>query len=111
MDDAGELFEPAAGTIYLDSATYGLPPRTTVNALQRALEQWRGGTGRWIEDWEAEGEACRGLFARLIHGRGSEVALLPAVSRTFWPCRPRSITFESTHPLAPNWFTTVSAMR
>lgn len=80
VDEASELFEPAAGTIYLDSATYGLPPKTTVIALQRALEQWRGGTGRWIEDWEAEGEACRALFARLIHGRSSEVALLPAVS-------------------------------
>lgn len=80
LDAACALFEPAAGTVYLDSATYGLPPRPTVEALQKALEQWRDGTGRWIEDWESQGEACRGLFARLIRAQGEQVALLPAVS-------------------------------
>jgi hypothetical protein len=32
-----ELFEPAPGTIYLDAATYGLPPRPTVEAMRQAL--------------------------------------------------------------------------
>ncbi|MEO1086612.1 MAG: aminotransferase class V-fold PLP-dependent enzyme [Acidobacteriota bacterium] len=80
LDAACALFEPAAGTVYLDSATYGLPPRPTVDALHKAIDQWRGGTGRWREEWEQDGEACRGLFADLIGGRGEQVALLPAVS-------------------------------
>jgi len=40
---------------YLDSATYGLPPRATLAALERAVEGWR----EW-EDWhrwEEDGEA------------------------------------------------------
>ncbi|MEO1366702.1 MAG: aminotransferase class V-fold PLP-dependent enzyme [Acidobacteriota bacterium] len=80
LDAACALFEPAAGTVYLDSATYGLPPRPTLDALHRALDAWRGGTGRWREEWEQDGEACRGLFAELIGGRAEQVALLPAVS-------------------------------
>ena len=63
---------------YLDSATYGLPPRTTLVALERAVEGWR----EW-EDWhrwEEDGEACRALFARFAGARPEDVALLPALS-------------------------------
>ncbi|MEM6792665.1 MAG: aminotransferase class V-fold PLP-dependent enzyme [Acidobacteriota bacterium] len=74
------LFEPAPGSVYLDSATYGLPPRPTLDALDRAREQWRGGTGRWVDDWDREGDACRRLFADLIGARAIDVALVPAVS-------------------------------
>ncbi|MEM1177784.1 MAG: aminotransferase class V-fold PLP-dependent enzyme [Acidobacteriota bacterium] len=80
LDAACRLFEPADGTTYLDSATYGLPPRTTLEAMHRALDRWRGGTGHWRLEWERDGEACRGLFADLVGGRPDEVALLPAVS-------------------------------
>jgi len=63
---------------YLDSATYGLPPRSTLAALERAVEGWR----EW-EDWhrwEEDGEACRALFARLAGARPEDIALLPALS-------------------------------
>ena len=80
LDAACALFEPAPGTIYLDSATYGLPPRPTVEALHAAAESWRGGSARWKEDGDLEGEACRRLFARLVGGEEREVALVPAVS-------------------------------
>ena len=36
LDEVRAFFEPAPGLIYLDSATYGLPPRPTVEAMHRA---------------------------------------------------------------------------
>jgi selenocysteine lyase/cysteine desulfurase len=63
---------------YLDSATYGLPPSSTLAALERATIGWRD----W-EDWhrwEGDGEACRELFARVVGGESQDVALVPAVS-------------------------------
>ena len=75
-----ELFDPAPGTVYLDAATYGLPPRPTVDALERALRRWQSGEAAWVEEWDREGEACRELFARLIGTSSSEVALIPTAS-------------------------------
>ena len=63
---------------YLDTGTYGLPPRSSLEAVQRALAGWRG-REPWIQ-WEEDGEACRALFARLVGSRAEEIALLPAVS-------------------------------
>lgn len=74
------LREFAPEGVYLDSATYGLAPRSTRDAVVAATEAWHRGRGRWIEDWDREGEACRALFAGLVGGRSEEVALLPAVS-------------------------------
>ena len=73
-------FRPTTDLTYLDSATYGLPPRSTLRALEHALAGWRDGTAHWIEDWDQVAEACRDLFAGLIHARADEVALMPAVS-------------------------------
>ena len=71
-------YEGARTAGYLDTATYGLPPRSTLAALERALEGWR----EW-EDWhrwEEDGEACRELFASIVGARAADVALLPALS-------------------------------
>lgn len=75
-----EHFTPEPGSVYLNSATYGLPPRRTVEALERALDQWRTGNGNWIEDWDLAGEQCRRLVADLLKASRDEVALMPAVS-------------------------------
>ena len=63
---------------YLDSATYGLPPRSAFAAMEEALTGWR--TGRRWRDWEEDGEACRSLFAGLVGGRAEDVALVAAAS-------------------------------
>ncbi|MGH3038741.1 MAG: hypothetical protein ACRDLZ_04950, partial [Gaiellaceae bacterium] len=63
---------------YLDSATYGLPPRSTLAALEEALAGWRAGR-RW-RDWEEDGEDCRSLFARLVRARAEDVALVTTTS-------------------------------
>jgi selenocysteine lyase/cysteine desulfurase len=63
---------------YLNTATYGLPPRATIDALLRAIEGWRSRED-W-QRWEEDGEVCRALFARLAGARPEQIALLPAVS-------------------------------
>lgn len=73
-------FQPAPGTIYLDTATYGLPPRPTVDAMRQALAAWQAGTADFVTDWERAGDEARVLFARLIGAGEDEIALVPTVS-------------------------------
>jgi selenocysteine lyase/cysteine desulfurase len=75
-----ELFDPAPGTIYLDAATYGLPPRPTVTAMHRAIDAWQAGAADWVSAWDRTGEACRDSFAQLIGARPETIALVPSVS-------------------------------
>lgn len=74
------MFTPATGAVYLDAATYGLPPMCAVDALERAIEGWRSGTARWIDDWDQPAEVARGLFAELIGASASDIALIPSAS-------------------------------
>lgn len=74
------LFAPAPGSIYLDAATYGLPPRPTVDALERALKGWQDGTAHYVEDWDKEADRSRPLFARLLGVDPDTVSLVPTVS-------------------------------
>jgi selenocysteine lyase/cysteine desulfurase len=65
--------------VFLDTATYGLPPRPAWEALQSALEEWRQGAGRW-EDWVATADRCRGIFARLVSVDVDQVSIGATVS-------------------------------
>ncbi len=75
-----DWFDPEPGTVYLDAATYGLPPRPTVDAAERALRRWQSGAADWVEEWDRVGEDARALFARLTGAAVEEVALIPTVS-------------------------------
>jgi selenocysteine lyase/cysteine desulfurase len=74
---ARELWEPA-GT-YLNTASFGLPPRPAWDALQAALDDWRTGRTSW-EPWGDATEAARESFARLVGARQSSVAIGANVS-------------------------------
>jgi selenocysteine lyase/cysteine desulfurase len=74
-----ELFRRERRLAYLDTATYGTPPRTTIRALESALTALQSGAGEW-EEWEAEAEHARALFARLVRTTAGQIALLPAAS-------------------------------
>jgi selenocysteine lyase/cysteine desulfurase len=74
------LFEPAPDTIYLDAATFGLPPRPTVEAMHRAIDAWRSGSADWVQAWDRKGEICRAAFAALIGADPTCVTLQPSVS-------------------------------
>jgi selenocysteine lyase/cysteine desulfurase len=70
--DAQALFS-AEGT-YLNTASYGLPPRPAWDALQQALEEWRHGRTSW-EDWNATTDPARAAFARLVGADPADVAV------------------------------------
>ena len=74
------FFAPAPGLVYLDAATYGLPPRPTVDTLETALRRWQSGEADWVEEWDRKGESCRTLFASLTASRVEEIALIPTAS-------------------------------
>lgn len=82
MPDAAirALFEPSPGRTYLDAATYGLPPRPAADAMAQALEAWRSGTARWVDDWDRPVETARRDFASLIGATAAEIALIPSAS-------------------------------
>jgi selenocysteine lyase/cysteine desulfurase len=60
--DTRGLWEPE--TTYLNTASYGLPPRPAWEALQGALADWRTGRTSW-EHWGESAEAARAAFARM----------------------------------------------
>ncbi len=79
-DAVRALFSPEPGSIYLDTGSYGLPPRPTVEALRRAVDLWQSGAADWTESWEQSGQACRRSFAELIQAAPESVGLVPSVS-------------------------------
>jgi len=72
LASARALFEPA-GT-YLDTASYGLPPRMVVEALRDALDGWLHGRASWAT-WQDTAIAARTSFARLGGVHPDDVAL------------------------------------
>jgi selenocysteine lyase/cysteine desulfurase len=75
---AEDAFDRRRTAGYLDTATYGLPPLATVEALEAAVRGWQ----EW-EDWhrwERDGEDCRALCARIVGAAPEDVSLQPAVS-------------------------------
>ena len=78
--DVRALFPVTGERVYLDTASYGPPPRAAALAVERAVSEWQLGTADW-RAWEGDAERCRTLFARLIAGRAEDVALLPVASQ------------------------------
>jgi selenocysteine lyase/cysteine desulfurase len=58
-----DLWSPS--TTYLNTASFGLPPRPAWEALQEALDDWRTGRTSW-EHWGIPGEEARASFARIV---------------------------------------------
>jgi selenocysteine lyase/cysteine desulfurase len=78
--DATGLFSRPAVRTYVDTATYGLPPLATIDALETALRAWADGTADWIGDWDAAGDDCRSLVAPLLGAPPEDIALIPAAA-------------------------------
>ncbi|MGI8887434.1 MAG: aminotransferase class V-fold PLP-dependent enzyme [Nocardioidaceae bacterium] len=64
---------------YLNTASYGLPPKPGWDALQAALTQWRHGSTSW-EPWADSVEESRASFARLVGVDRAAVAVGSVVS-------------------------------
>jgi selenocysteine lyase/cysteine desulfurase len=65
--------------VYLNTASYGLPPRPAWEALEAALADWREGRTSW-EHWQEPCEEARGSFARLVGVAADDVAIGANVS-------------------------------
>ena len=63
LEEAQRLWQPE--TLYLNTASYGLPPTPAWEELQAVLADWRGGRTSW-EGWGDATEAARASFARLV---------------------------------------------
>jgi selenocysteine lyase/cysteine desulfurase len=75
--DAREQWSSAG--VYLNTASYGLPPRDGFDALQTALEDWRTGRTSW-EQWGESGERARSAFAAMVGARPDQIAIGANVS-------------------------------
>jgi selenocysteine lyase/cysteine desulfurase len=75
--DAREQWSPAG--VYLNTASYGLPPRDGFEALQAALADWRGGRTSW-EHWGESTEGARAAWAAMVGARLAQVAVGATVS-------------------------------
>src|SRR5918992_5868210 len=64
---------------YSNTASYGLPPAPAFDALQAALDEWRGGRTSW-EGWTESVARARKSFARLVGARPEDVAARATVS-------------------------------
>jgi selenocysteine lyase/cysteine desulfurase len=80
--EAQRLWDAEPG--WLNTASYGLPPRPVWEALQDALASWRAGQGSW-EEWTLATDRSREAFARLVGVPASEVAVGAAVSQLLAP--------------------------
>ena len=77
VEEARRLFEPTGP--YLNTATFGLPPRPAWDALQAALADWHGGRTSW-EHWAESTERARALWAGLVGVPVERVAVGATVS-------------------------------
>jgi selenocysteine lyase/cysteine desulfurase len=77
LADAQGLWRPER--VYLNTATYGLPPEPAWEALQAALADWHGGRTSF-EPWMEATEVARREFATLTGAAAEDVAVGSAVS-------------------------------
>src|SRR5262245_34636924 len=68
-------FPSLAGVTYLNNPTSAPGAAPVLEAVRRAEDAWASGRFDW-QRWEADAEATRPLFARLVGGAPDEVALL-----------------------------------
>ncbi len=72
-----DLWHPE--TVYLNTASFGLPPDPVWDAVQTAQDDWRAGRVSW-EHWTAVTGRARAQFATLVHADVERVAVGANVS-------------------------------
>ncbi|MGC9668546.1 aminotransferase class V-fold PLP-dependent enzyme [Planosporangium sp. 12N6] len=79
---AQKLWDPEPG--WLNTASYGLPPRPAFEAVRAALDDWRVGRASW-DAWGETTVAARAAFARLVGVHPDDVAIGSAASQLLSP--------------------------
>jgi selenocysteine lyase/cysteine desulfurase len=82
LAEAQAFWKPEPG--WLNTASYGLPPRPAWDALQAALHDWQVGRTSW-EGWDQATARSRRSFAWLIGVPAQDVAVGSAVSQLLAP--------------------------
>jgi selenocysteine lyase/cysteine desulfurase len=82
LADAVQLWDPEPG--WLNTASYGLPPRPAWDALQSALADWRGGRTSW-EPWDEFTGRARAAFSMMAGVASADVAVGSTVSGLLAP--------------------------
>jgi selenocysteine lyase/cysteine desulfurase len=82
VGDFAGLWDPEPG--WLNTASYGLPPKPAWEALQAALADWRVGATSW-EPWDQSTTRARESFARLIGADAGDVFVGSTVSAALAP--------------------------
>ena len=77
-EDIATLWQPDPG--FFNTATYGLPPRPAVEALESVLSDWRRGRTSW-EPWDRSVSGARAVFARLVGVPVTDVTVGSCVSQ------------------------------
>ncbi|MEU4390226.1 aminotransferase class V-fold PLP-dependent enzyme [Kribbella sp. NPDC023855] len=80
--DFSDLWDPRPG--WLNTASYGLPPRPGWEALQAALRDWQVGATSW-EPWDKSTTRARESFARLVGADAADVFVGSTVSAAVAP--------------------------
>src|SRR4051794_5391520 len=77
MSGIPDLWHPE--TVYLNTASFGLPPDPAYEALTAAQDDWRHGRVSW-EHWTAVTDRARAEFATLVRVRPESIAVGANVS-------------------------------
>lgn len=77
ISEAARLWDPEPG--WLNTASYGLPPRPTIEAMYAAMDEWRRGVGPWTT-WDLSTGRARAAFGRLVGVPADDVAVGGSVS-------------------------------
>ena len=75
--EAQKQWSPAG--VYLNTASYGIPPSDGFDAMQQALADWRGGRTSW-EHWGESTEGARAAWAQMVGVAPERVAIGATVS-------------------------------
>ncbi|MEV0313197.1 aminotransferase class V-fold PLP-dependent enzyme [Nonomuraea fuscirosea] len=78
ISSAAGLWDAHPG--WLNTASYGLPPRRAFDELQAVLTEWRHGSGDW-QPWDASVGRSRAAFARLVGAQAADVSVGSTVSQ------------------------------
>jgi selenocysteine lyase/cysteine desulfurase len=82
IEEAQRLWVAKPG--WLNTASYGLPPRPAWDALQTALAEWRIGAVSW-EGWDEATASSRDAFARMVGVTSADVTVGAQVSQLIAP--------------------------
>src|SRR4051794_8606805 len=77
MSAIPDLWHPE--TVYLNTASFGLPPDPAFDALQQAQADWRAGRVSW-EHWTAVTNRTRAEFAKLVGADTARVTVGATIS-------------------------------